>query len=275
MLDRVLSTLAGRRDASVATQKEFLSIPSVSTKPEHKADMVRCATWLADQLKFGGMRAEVRPTGGHPVVLARNDHKPGRPTVLLYGHYDVQPPEPLELWTTPPFEPTVRDGALFARGSADDKGQVWCHAEAVLAWQAHGGPPINLTMLIEGEEEIGSDHLETFVRQNKTELKADVAVISDTNQFAKGLPAITYGLRGLCYMEVFLTGPSHDLHSGMFGGSVPNPANVLCELLATVHDKDGRVNIPGFYDDVVPLTVTEREMWRKLPFDESRYFADL
>jgi acetylornithine deacetylase/succinyl-diaminopimelate desuccinylase-like protein len=275
MLDRVLSTLAGRRDASVAALKEFLSIPSVSTKPEHKADMVRCATWLVDQLKFGGMRAEVRPTGGHPVVLAKNDHKPGRPTVLLYGHYDVQPPEPLELWTTPPFEPTVRDGALYARGAADDKGQVWCHTEAVLAWQAHGGLPINLTMLIEGEEEIGSDHLQAFVHHNKAELKADVAVISDTNQFAKGLPAITYGLRGLCYMEVFLTGPAYDLHSGMFGGSVPNPANVLCELIETLHDKEGRVNIPGFYDDVTPLTPTEREMWRKLPFDEAKYFADL
>ena len=275
MLDRVLSTLSDRRDASVAALKEFLSIPSVSTKPEHKGDMVRCATWLADQLNAGGMRAQVRPTGGHPVVLAKNEHKPGRPTVLLYGHYDVQPPEPLDLWTTPPFEPTVRDNAIYARGAADDKGQVWCHAEAILAWQAHGGLPVNLTMLIEGEEEIGSDHLESFVRQNKGELKADVAVISDTNQFAKGLPAITYGLRGLCYMEVFLTGPAYDLHSGMFGGSVPNPANVLCELLATLHDKDGRVNIPGFYDDVAALTPAEREMWRKLPFDEAGFFRDL
>src|SRR3954463_9632530 len=168
MLDRVLSTLAGRRDASVAALKEFLAIPSVSTKPEHKADMVRCATWLADQLKFGGMRAEVRPTGGHPVVLAKNTHQPGRPTVLLYGHYDVQPPEPLELWTSPPFEPTVRKDetghdAVYARGAGDDKGQVWCHVEAIRAFAAYGDVPVNLTVLIEGEEEIGSDHLETFV----------------------------------------------------------------------------------------------------------------
>ena len=275
MLDKVLQTIDDRRDASVAALKEFLAIPSVSTKPEHKADMVRCATWLADQLRFGGLQAAVRPTPGHPVVVAKNKHQPGRPTVLLYGHYDVQPPEPLDLWTTPPFEPTVRDGALVARGAADDKGQVWAHVEAVLAWQAHGGLPVNLTLLVEGEEEIGSDHLEHFVRENAAELKADVAVISDTNQFARGVPAITYGLRGLVYMEVFLTGPAYDLHSGLYGGTVPNPANVLCELLATLHDAQGRVNIPGFYDDVQPLTEAERQMWSKLPFDEATYFSEL
>ncbi len=275
MLDNVLQTIDDRRDASVAALKEFLAIPSVSTKPEHKADMVRCATWLADQLRFGGLQAAVRPTAGHPIVVAKNKHQPGRPTVLLYGHYDVQPPEPLDLWTTPPFEPAVRDGALVARGAADDKGQVWAHVEAVLAWQAHGGLPVNLTLLIEGEEEIGSDHLEGFVRDNTAELKADIAVISDTNQFARGLPAITYGLRGLVYMEVFLTGPAYDLHSGLYGGTVPNPANVLCELLATLHDAQGRVNIPGFYDDVQPLTEAERRMWSKLPFDEATYFSEL
>src|SRR5688572_26763249 len=247
MLDRVLATLADRRDASVAALKEFLSIPSVSTKPEHKADMVRCATWLADQLKEGGLRAEVRPTPGHPVVVAKNKHEPGRPTVLLYGHYDVQPPEPLDLWTSPPFEPTVRDGAVYARGAVDDKGQIWAHVEAITAWQAHGGVPVNLTMVIEGEEEIGSSHLDAFLEKNKDQLKADVCVVSDTNQFARGVPAITYGLRGLVYEEVFITGPSHDLHSGLYGGSVPNAANVLCELLATLHLPDGKVNLPGFY----------------------------
>jgi acetylornithine deacetylase/succinyl-diaminopimelate desuccinylase-like protein len=256
MLTNVLRTIDDRRDAAVAALSEFLAIPSVSTKPEHAGDMRRCATWLADQLNAAGMRATLRETGGgkgHPLVLAKNEHKPGRPTVLMYGHYDVQPPEPLEKWTTPPFEPAIRDGSIYARGAADDKGQVWAHCEAVMAWQAHGGLPVNLTMLVEGEEEIGSDHLEAWVTENLNELKADVAVISDTNQFAPGLPAITCGLRGLVYMEVFLTGPSHDLHSGMFGGSVPNPANVLCELIATLHDKDGRVNIPGFYDDVQPI----------------------
>jgi acetylornithine deacetylase/succinyl-diaminopimelate desuccinylase-like protein len=275
MLEQVLRTVDGRRDAAVAALSEFLRIPSVSTKPEHRGDLRRCATWLADQLKAGGLRAELRETGGHPVVLAKNEHRPGRPTVLLYGHYDVQPPEPLDKWVTGAFEPAVRDGALYARGAADDKGQVWAHCEAVLAWQAHGGLPVNLTMLIEGEEEIGSENLERFVREHRDELGADVAVISDTNQFARGLPALTCGLRGLVYLEVFLTGPGHDLHSGMFGGSVPNPANVLCELLATLHDNDGRVNIPGFYDDVQPIPPVEREAWRKLPFDERQALAEL
>src|SRR5688572_17239622 len=282
MLPNVLRTIDDRKDAAVAALSDFLRIPSVSTKPEHAADMRRCASWLADQLNAGGMRAEIRETGGgkgHPLVLAKNEHKPGRPTVLFYGHYDVQPPEPLEKWTTRPFEPTVRDGAgggaLYARGAADDKGQVWAHCEAVLAWQANGGLPVNLTMLVEGEEEIGSENLDRFVRDHREELRADVAVISDTNQFARGLPALTCGLRGLVYMEVFLTGPSHDLHSGMFGGSVPNPANVLCELIATLHDRDGRVNIPGFYDDVEPIPEIERAAWKKLPFDEAANLKEL
>jgi acetylornithine deacetylase/succinyl-diaminopimelate desuccinylase-like protein len=278
MLANVLRTIDDRKDAAVAALAEFLRIPSVSTKPDHAPEMRRCATWLADQLKAGGLRAELRETGGgkgHTLVLAKNEHKPGRPTVLFYGHYDVQPPEPLELWTSPPFEPAVRDGAIYARGAADDKGQVWAQCEAVLAWQAHGGLPVNLTMLIEGEEEIGSEHLEQFVNQHADELRADVAVISDTNQFARGLPAITTGLRGLVYMEVFLTGPGHDLHSGMFGGSVPNPANVLCELLATLHDRDGAVNIPGFYAAVEPIPDVEREAWKTLPFDEQKNLDEL
>jgi acetylornithine deacetylase/succinyl-diaminopimelate desuccinylase-like protein len=279
MLEHVLRTIDDRKDAAVAALSEFLRIPSVSTKPEHAGDLRRCATWLADQLNAGALRAQLRETGGHPIVLAKNEHKPGRPTVLLYGHYDVQPPEPLDKWTTGPFEPTVRDGgggaAIYARGAADDKGQVWAHCEAVLAWQAHGGLPVNLTMLIEGEEEIGSENLERFVREHRDELRADVAVISDTNQFARGLPALTCGLRGLVYMEVFLTGPSHDLHSGMFGGSVPNPANVLADLLASLHDSDGRVNLPGFYDGVKPIPPLEREAWRKLPFDEKQALASL
>ena len=275
MNQQVLSTIDARREQSVAGLKEFLRIPSVSTKPEHAQDLKRCAQWLADRLKSSGLKAEVRPTPGHPVVVAKNEHKPGRPTVLFYGHYDVQPPEPLDKWVSPPFDPTVRDGAIYARGAADDKGQVWSHCEAVAALQQHGGVPVNLTMLIEGEEEIGSDHLAAFVRDHKNELKADIAVISDTNQFARGLPAITYGLRGLAYMEVFITAADHDTHSGMYGGSIPNPANVLCELLATLHDKDGRVNLPGFYDGVRPLSKDERDAWAKLPFDEHKALADL
>ena len=280
MINQVLHAIDARRQDSLKGLMDLLRIPSVSTKPEHGPDMVRCADSLAGTLRGFGLTADVRPTGGHPAVLARNEHKPGRPTVLFYGHYDVQPPEPLDLWTTPAFEPTVRDDgtghqAVYARGAVDDKGQVWCHVEAVRAWQQHGGLPVNLVMLVEGEEEIGSDHLAAFVKQYKDELKADVAVISDTNQFARGVPAITYGLRGLVYCEVFLTGPSHDLHSGMFGGAVPNPANVLCELLATLHTPDGRVNIPGFYDGVRELEQPERSAWAKLPFDEKQSLREI
>src|SRR5687768_12028372 len=259
---------------------DLLRIPSVSTKPDHAADMIGCAESLARTLGAAGLRASVEPTGGHPVVLARNEHKPGRPTVLFYGHYDVQPPEPLDKWTTPPFEPTVRDDgtghqAVYARGAVDDKGQVWCHVEAVRAWQQAGGLPVNLTMLIEGEEECGSGHLEPFIRSHVDALRADVCVISDTNQFARGVPAITCGLRGLIYTEVTVTGPSHDLHSGMFGGSVPNPANVLCELLATLHDPEGKVTVEGFYDDARPLSDAERDAWRKLPFDDKAALESL
>ena len=280
MLNEVLRALDAAKPQSLDGLRAFLSIPSVSTKPEHAPDMRRCAQWLRGQLSHCGLAAEIRDTPGHPIVLARNAHVPGRPTVLFYGHYDVQPPEPLELWTSPPFSPAVRKtsagtDAIYARGAVDDKGQVWCHVEAVRAWQQHGGVPVNLIMLIEGEEEIGSHHLEDFIRANQDALRADVCVISDTHQFDRGVPAITYGLRGLCYMEVFLTGPAHDLHSGLYGGAVPNPANVLCELLATLHDADGRVNIPGFYDDVVALDPRERELWQKLPFDEKSFFDEI
>ena len=280
MIDTVLKTIDSTRDQSLAGLIDFLRLPSISTKPEHAADVRACATWLADRLNLIGLKAQVLPTAGHPVVLAKNAHQPGRPTVLVYGHYDVQPPEPLDLWTTPPFEPTVRKtdagtDAVYARGAVDDKGQVWAHVQAIAAWHAHGGAPVNLTLLIEGEEECGSNHLTDFVNQHKADLNADIAVISDTNQFARGLPAITYGLRGLLYMEVFLTGPDHDLHSGMYGGAVPNPANVLCQLIATLHDQDGRINIPGFYDNVADLTPAERDLWKQLPFDEKDFAASM
>jgi acetylornithine deacetylase/succinyl-diaminopimelate desuccinylase-like protein len=275
MLKAVLQTIDSRRQEIPSSLEDFLRIPSVSIDPSHAADMPRCAQWLCGQLSAGGLDAKVMPTAGHPVVLAKNQHQAGRPTVLFYGHYDVQPPEPLELWTAPPFEPTVRGNALFARGAADDKGQVWAHVQAILAWQAQGGLPVNLVLLVEGEEEIGSIHLADFVRANRQALTADIAVISDTNQFARGVPAITYGLRGLVYMEVTLTGAGHDLHSGLYGGAAPNPANLLCQLLATLHDEQGRVAIPGFYDQVIPLTPQEREMWRKLPMDERAFAEEL
>ncbi|HEX2971899.1 MAG TPA: dipeptidase [Tepidisphaeraceae bacterium] len=275
MLDHVLQLIESRRNESVAGLKELLRIPSISAQPEHASDVKRCAEFLAKRIEAMGLWARVEPTAGHPIVVGGTPRKAGRPTVLLYGHYDVQPPEPLEQWITPPFEPTERNGALYARGAVDDKGQIWAHIEAIRAWQQHGGLPVNVIILLEGEEEVGSDNLATYLRTHKADLAADICVISDTGQFARGLPAITYGLRGLVYTEVFITGPSHDLHSGMYGGAVPNPANVLVELLATLHNHDGRVNIPGFYDDVVPLTPAERRAYAHLPFDEVKFREDL
>ena len=279
-LDAVLSTLAGRDEAAVAQLMEFLAIPSVSTVREHADDCRRAATWVRDLLDHAGLDASLMETGtkqkrGHPVVVAKNRHEPGRPTVLFYGHYDVQPPEPLDLWKSPPFEPTVRDGKLYARGASDDKGQTYAHLDAIVAWQANGGPPVNLTVLIEGEEENASENLAAFVRSYAGDLRADVAVVSDTGQFAQSVPAITYGLRGLCYQEVTLTASNTDLHSGMFGGAVPNAANELVKLLAGLHDADGRVTVDGFYDGVRDLTDDEREQWKQLPFDEAAYFRDL
>ncbi len=275
MLERILAVIDQGREASLEGLIQFLGIPSVSTKPEHREDMQRCAQWLGERLQECNLSVEIAQTPGHPIVIAKNEREGDRPTVLVYGHYDVQPVEPLEQWKSPPFEPQVRDGALYARGSADDKGQVWAHVQAIGAWEHNGGLPVNVIMLLEGEEEIGSDHLAAFMRDRRDELKADIAVISDTNQFARGIPAITYGLRGLVYMEVILTGPDHDLHSGLYGGSVLNPANELCRLLASLHDDDGRVTIPGFYDDVAALSDVEREAWSKLPFDEAGMMRDL
>ncbi len=275
MLQEAFKFIDDRREQSIAGLVQFLRIPSVSAQPAHAGDVARCADWLAERFRELGLWAKVEPTPGHPVVMAGTERKAGRPTVLLYGHYDVQPPEPLEQWTSPPFDPTVRNGAICARGAADDKGQIWAHVEAVRAWQQQGGLPVNLICLIEGEEEIGSDHLSAFMEQHKDELAGDIAVISDTGQFARGVPAITYGLRGLVYMEVFLNGPSHDLHSGIYGGAVANPANVLAEMLGSLHDANGRVTIPGFYDDVLPLTPAERQAWAGLPFDEREFAAEL
>lgn len=280
MLDRVLAAVDDNKSQSLEGMKEFLRIPSISTVPASAGDVAHCAEWLAGQLRGIGLAATIHPTAGHPVILAKNDHKPDRTTVLFYGHYDVQPPEPLELWTTPAFEPTVRKtdantDAVYARGAVDDKGQVWCHVEAIRAWQKLGGPPVNVIFMIEGEEEVGSEHLGAFVEAHKDELKADIAIVSDTDQFARGYPAITYGLRGLVYEEVKIIGPNRDLHSGMYGGAVPNPANVLCQIIASLHDEEGRVDIPGFYNDVIPLKDAERQMWAKLPFTEAEFARDL
>ncbi|MFN4244189.1 MAG: dipeptidase [Tepidisphaerales bacterium] len=283
-LSRVLERLGQRQQGgALAGLMELLRVPSVSAKSAHADDCRRCAAWLAERFRACGLKAEVCETGGgrgRPAVVAEGPSVAGRPTLLLYGHYDVQPPEPLELWHTPPFEPTVRrtdagTEAVFARGAADDKGQVYAHLEAIAAWQAEGGLPVNLKVLIEGEEEVGSANLEAFIAENAARLRADIAVISDTGQFARGVPALTYGLRGLVYEEMTLTGPSHDLHSGGYGGFAPNPGNVLCKLIASLHDEQGRVNLPGFYDDVEPLTEAERAAWAKLPFDVQRECAEI
>ena len=258
-----------RRDTFVEELKEFLRIPSISTDEEYFEDVRRGADWLVDQLtRIGVDAAERCETGGHPIVLAEHRAGDELPTVLIYGHYDVQPPDPLELWTTPPFEPRVRDGKLYARGSCDDKGQLFMHVKAVESYLASGLPlPVNVKFLIEGEEESGSAHLRPFLERNASELDADVVLVSDTSMLGEGIPSITYGLRGIAYAEVQLKGPSRDLHSGVYGGAVENPVNVLARLIGNLHDEKHRVTIPGFYDRVRDLTDDERVAMRALPFD--------
>ncbi len=253
---------------------DWLRIPSVSTDPDHKEDVRRAAEFVADDLRASGLTVELHETGGHPIVYAEWCGAEGAPTALVYGHYDVQPPDPLEEWDSPPFEPTVRDGRIYARGATDDKGQCFTHVKAVEAWlKTVGKLPVNVKFLIEGEEEIGSVHLDPFVRENIEKLRCDYVVISDTAQFDKGIPAITYALRGLVYAEVILRGPKSDLHSGVFGGAVANPANNLAAIVGDLVDSHGRVQLPGFYDDVLPLEEWERQEFAKLPFREDAFRA--
>lgn len=276
-MDQVLNYLDENRERYLAELKELLAIPSVSTNPENKADVERCAQWVADHMRSIGLQnVQVMPTQGHPVVYGEWLNAPGKPTVLLYGHYDVQPAEPLELWSSPPFEATIRGENLYARGAADDKGQVFIHLKSIEAYLKNTGAlPINIKLLIEGEEEIGSEHLVPFVQEHKEMLKADLVLISDSAMFARGVPSICYGLRGLAYMQIDLVGPNKDLHSGSFGGTVHNPIQALAEIIAQLHDKNGRVNIPGFYKDVRPLTKKERDAFRKLPWSDKKYAAEL
>ncbi len=248
---------------------ELLSIPSVSADPAHAADVQRAAEWLRAKLEALGFTVEVVPTAGHPIVYAERLVDPKAPTVLVYGHYDVQPPDPLELWETPPFEPTVRDGKLYARGASDDKGQFYAHIAAVSDLGAD--LPVNVKFVIEGEEEIGSPNLTPFVQANAARLAADAVVISDSPMFAPGLPTLTYALRGLAYLEVRIEGAARDMHSGAYGGAVPNPVHAAAWMIAKLKDEDGRILIPGFYDKVRPLSQGERLMWRELPFDEAEF----
>jgi acetylornithine deacetylase/succinyl-diaminopimelate desuccinylase-like protein len=269
----LLSYIESRREEHLTDLKEFLRIPSVSTKTEHKADIERAAQWLSRQLKPAGMeKVEIVPTKMHPLVYGESPQKPGRPTVLFYGHYDVQPAEPLDLWTSPAFEPEVRNGNLYGRGTADDKGQVHIHLKALEALQkTQGELPINVKVMIEGEEEVGSANLWDFVQKNRGRLKADALVVSDTSMLGPGVPSITYGLRGLNYFQVEITGAKQDLHSGVFGGAAPNPITILAEMIAKLHDKNLRVTVPGFYDDVAKLSKAERKALNALPWNEKEF----
>ena len=247
----------------------FIRFPSVSTEPRHAGDVAKCADWLVAKLTAIGLKAELHPTKGHPIVTARNEHKPDRRTVMIYGHYDVQPVEPLAEWTSPPFEPVVRDGIIYARGSTDNKGQILAHILGVgETLREKGELPVNLIFLIEGEEEVGSQHLAEFLTANREALGCDIIAISDTGMIAPRTPTFTYGLRGIAAMEVRLHGPTIDLHSGIYGGTVANPATAIARLVATLLDAHGRVAVAGFYDGVAPLQEWERDAWARLPFGE-------
>lgn len=252
----------------------FLRFPSVSTDPSCSGDVAACATWLADKLTRIGLKTEVHPTSGHPIIVARNTHQPGKRTVMIYGHYDVQPADPLELWTSPPFEPRIVDEIVYARGSTDNKGQILAHVLGIAETLKESGElPVNLIVLVEGEEEIGSEHLEEFLAAHRDELKCDLIAVSDTGMVGRGQPTFTYGLRGIAALELKVTGPATDLHSGIYGGAVANPATALARLVACLHDCDGRIAVPGFYDGIPELEEWEREAWARLPFGDQDILA--
>jgi acetylornithine deacetylase/succinyl-diaminopimelate desuccinylase-like protein len=268
--------LASNRDRFLEELLDLLRMPSVSARSEHRSDMVACAEAVCEALrKAGAGQAEVIPTAGHPIVYAERITDPSRPTVLVYGHYDVQPADPLDLWQSGPFDPVVRDGRIYARGACDDKGQFYMHVKAFEAMVATGNLPTNIKFCIEGEEEVGSPNLAAFVRQNRERLKADVILISDTSMIGMEHPSIDVGVRGLSYIEVVVTGPNRDLHSGVYGGAVANPATILARMIASCHDADNRITIPGFYDDVVESSPEERRLMAQAPFDEAAYRHDL
>ena len=261
------------RDRLLEELKDFIRIPSVSTLPEHKSDVETAARFVADSLRRAGIEnIEVITTAGHPLVYGDWLHAEGKPTVLCYGHYDVQPPDPLELWNQPPFDPVVINGNIYARGAADDKGQMYMHIKAIEALRAVNGTlPLNVKFLIEGEEEIGGAAIAKYVAEHSSKLEADVALVSDTALYADGLPTLCVGLRGLVYMEVEASGPSRDLHSGYYGGAAPNAVWGLIELLSKCKDSSGRIQIPGFYDDVAEPAPQEKESWSRLPFSEKAF----
>ena len=276
-MNNVIDFINTNRDRYVDELKEYLAIPSISALPEHAPDVKRAAEWSADEMRRIGMHnVRLIDTPGFPVVYGDWLGAEGAPTILFYGHYDVQPVDPVALWDSPPFEATVRDGEIYARGSADDKGQVFMHFKAIEAHLKQNGKlPVNIKIILEGEEEVGSANLDHFVKGHKDDLTADVVVISDSPMFDRGIPSICYGLRGLVYFQIDLRGTKSDLHSGSFGGAVANPNMVLAQILAQMKDRSGRIKIPGFYDDVRDLKEEEREQWRRLPFNERRYAKEL
>jgi acetylornithine deacetylase/succinyl-diaminopimelate desuccinylase-like protein len=270
-MSAVLQYIEDNKNRFVDELCQYLRFPSVSAQPEHRADMASCAEWLVKHCREIGLEAEARATAGHPVVVAKTK-RTGKPPYLVYGHYDVQPAEPFDLWKSPPFEPRLEGRSLFARGACDNKGQNLAHLKAVEAYlKTNTELPCDLTFVIEGEEEVGSQHLEGFLQANREELACRAVVISDTGMPSLKHPALTYALRGILACEVILHGPSRDLHSGIFGGTVDNPAMALCQMLAQLRDKNGRVNIPGFYDDVAKLSAYEREQAARMPMSEAQY----
>ena len=256
------------RDDYLEDYYSFLRFPSVSTDEKYAGKVRDCAQWLSKKLTTIGLESKVVPTAGHPIVWARNEHKKNRPTVLLYGHYDVQPPDPLELWESPPFEPVLKNGYVFARGATDNKGQILSHVIGIQeTLKKNGDVPVNLDLVVEGEEEVGSQNLGKFLTDNRETLKCDVVLVSDTGMIAKKTPTLSYGLRGVAALEVKVIAAQMDLHSGVFGGAVANPAAALARMLASLHDENGHIAVAGFYDDVLPLEDWEREAWKKLPVD--------
>ncbi|MFP6572296.1 MAG: dipeptidase [Vicinamibacterales bacterium] len=276
-MDSVVDFINVNRDRYIDELKEYLSIPSISALPDYAPEVIRCAEWTADELRRVGLEnVRLVETEGYPVVCAEWLHAGDAPTIIFYGHYDVQPVDPLDKWETPPFAATVRSGELYARGAVDDKGQIFMHFKAIEACiKQKGLLPVNIKLILEGEEEVGSENLDSFLRDHSSEYSADVLVISDTPMFDRGVPSLCYGLRGLTYCQIDLRGTTSDLHSGSFGGAVANPAFVLTQLLAQMKDRSGRIKIPSFYDDVLPLRDEERAEYARLPFNERRFCEEL
>lgn len=276
-MNKVVDYAGKNIDHFIEELKDYLRIPSISALPEHKNDMHRCAQFVSEKLDQAGMtKTEIIATEGNPLVYSEWLGAPGKPTVLIYGHYDVQPADPLELWNSDPFEPVIKDGKIWARGADDDKGQAFTHIKAVDSYfKSVGSLPINVKFLFEGEEEIGSENLSIFIKNNKEKLKCDCVLVSDTSLYAEGIPTITYGLRGLAYMEIELTGPCKDLHSGSYGGAVGNPINELAKLIAKLHDKNGKITIPDFYKDVAKLSRQEIRNFKLLKLSEKTYAKEI